>query len=81
MPIAIMKIQANDIQLNDCFEVAGVGVRVRYIRWDRSDIENNKSHVSLDLHREDDPRHPLFDNTIMQLRMYTDEEIEVRRNV
>lgn len=81
MPTAIMKIQANDIQLNDCFEVAGVEVRVRYIRWDRSDIENNKSHVILDLHREDDPRHPLFDNTIMQLRMYTDEEIEVRRNV
>lgn len=81
MPTAIMKIQANDIQLNDCFEVSGVGVRVRYIRWDRSDIESNKSHVILDLHREDDPRHPLFDNTIMQLRMYTDEEIEVRRNV
>lgn len=80
MPTVLLKIKADELKPNDCFEVAGVGVRVRYLYWNRGS-ENIKGRVAIDLHREADPLHPLCDKTFMKLDMYLDEDIEVRRNV
>lgn len=75
------KIRAAELKPNDCFEVAGVNVRVRYLRWHHSDIDSICSTVDIDLQRFEDKLHPLCDKTFMRLNMKQAEMIEVRRNV